>query len=139
MESTMMQVRIKTTVLLLAIAGLLSGCTTLSEMARHKQEKPDVVIRPRGVYEECVPINPPQVIDYSFSTSKPVEFNIHYHGDEVVYPVKGQAVETWQGTFDPTCIRSYSTEQPPFFCLMWTNPQEEAVGLNFEFTIRDKE
>jgi hypothetical protein len=78
-------------------------------------------------------------LEYSFSASKPLEFNIHYHADKAVYPVESDAVETWKGVFDPTAISDFSTEQPPFFCLMWTNPHEEDVGLNYEYLIRDKE
>jgi hypothetical protein len=119
---------------------LVSGCaTTIANMEQRRREKPDVVIRAGKVYEECLPMTPPQVIDYSFTASKPVEFNIHYHGEKAVYPVKGEAVVSWKGIFDPTCIPGYSSEKPPFFCLMWTNPHEEDVGLNYEFTIRDKE
>ena len=129
----------KLAVLIVVAASLLGGCRTLANMEQRRQEKPDVVIRAGKVYEECLEVNAPQVMDYSFSASKPVVFNIHYHGDKVVYPVQGQEVTTWQGTFDPTCIRNYGSEKPPFFCLMWTNPHDEEVGLNFDFTVRDKE
>ena len=121
------------------VIASLGGCGTLASGENRRQEKPDVVIRAGKVYEECLEVNPPQVLEYSFSASKPLEFNIHYHGDKAVYPVRGQAVSRWQGTFDPTCIREYSSEKPPFFCLMWTNPHDEEVGLNFDFTVRDKE
>lgn len=126
-------------VLVVVLMISISGCTTMANGQQRRPEKPDVVIRAGEVYEECLPVVTPKVIEYSFSASKPVEFNIHYHGDKTVYPVKGQAVETWQGIFDPTCVRGYSAEKPPRFCLMWTNPHEEEVGLNFEYVIRDKE
>lgn len=122
------------------IIASLGGCGTLTNMEhRRQQKKPDVVLRAGKVYEECLEVNPPQVVEYSFSASKPLEFNIHYHGEKAVYPVRGEEVSTWQGIFDPTCIRGYSAEKPPFFCLMWTNPHEEEVGLNYQFTVRDKE
>jgi hypothetical protein len=130
---------IKLVAVILLGAGWLSGCATLS-MERRKQEKPDVVIRGGGkVYEECLAVEPPQVMDYWFSASEPVKFNIHYHSDRAVYPVMGEEVKMWRGTFDPTCIRNYTEEKPPFFCLMWTNPHEEDVGLNFQYTFRDRE
>ena len=129
----------KVVVLAVLAAAVFGGCTTLANMERQRQEKPDVVLRAGKVYEECLEVNPPQVVDYSFSASKPLEFNIHYHGERAIYPVLGQDVRTWQGVFDPTCIQNYSTEKPPFFCLMWTNPHEEDVGLYFEYTVRDKE
>jgi hypothetical protein len=117
------------------VVSVLFSCTSLPP-----REQPDVVLRAGKVYEECVPLTAPQVMDYSFSATKPLEFNIHYHSDKVVYPVMGEAVQTWSGVFDPTSIHSFSSsEQPPFFCLMWTNPHDEEVGLNYEFTIRDKE
>ena len=121
------------------VLASLAGCGTLANVEHETQEKPDVVLRAGKVYEECLEVNPPQVMDYSFTASKPLEFNIHYHGEKAVYPVQGDEVRTWQGIFDPTCIRGYSSEKPPFFCLMWTNPHEEEVGLNFHFTVRDKE
>jgi hypothetical protein len=121
------------------VAVVLAGCTALPSREERSKTRPDVVLKAGKVYEECLPLAAPQVIDYWFSASKSLEFNIHYHGDEAVYPVQSEAVTKWNGTFDPTCIRNYSSEQPPFFCLMWTNPHEEEVALNFEFSVRDKE
>ena len=140
MEYMMQRIRLKLVVSTVILTLFLSGCTTILEnMERNRREKPDVVIRAGKGYEECLPLTAPQVIDYSFSASKPLEFNIHYHGENVVYPVQSQAVTIWRGIFDPTCIRNYSSEKPPFFCLMWTNPHEEEVELNFDYSIRDKE
>ena len=121
------------------IAFTFSGCTTLAEIEQRRAEKPAMVIRAGKVYEECLPLVPPQVLEYSFTASKGLEFNIHYHGDEAVYPVQGSGVLEWQGVFDPTACKSYSSEQPPFFCLMWTNPHEEEVELYFDILVRDKE
>ena len=127
---------------LVALAVLivtLGACATVAERENPEPEKLEVVLAPGKTYEECYPADPPRVMDYWFSSSAPIEFNIHYHGDVVVYPVRSEAAIEWRGVFDLVSIRDYNLEKPPFFCLMWTNPHSEDVQLAIDVDFREKE
>ena len=114
----------------------LGSCASLTGT---ETPEPDVVIAPGRGHEECLEVDASQIMDYSFSASAPVAFNVHYHVSEVVYPVKGEAVRAWQGVFDPTSIPNYEIEKPPFFCLKWNNTGDKPVKLYFDIALRDRE
>jgi hypothetical protein len=47
-------------------------------------------IRPRQIAEECFKLPAGETIGYTFESTSPVDFNIHYHrGKDVEYPVRG--------------------------------------------------
>ncbi len=97
-----------------------------------------VIIRPNRSYEECVELLPSHVMEYSFKASKPVDFNIHYHGEEkVFYPVSKVDVNQWRGTIDVSS-QSYYKKELEDFCLMWQNPHSDRVIVTFDYEIRDK-
>ena len=52
----------------------------------------EVVIEPKKMYEECVEALPKHYIVYSFKASKPLDFNIHYHGEEKIHYAVSQKV-----------------------------------------------
>lgn len=98
----------------------------------------EVLIDPHRMYEECLELFPAHAMEYSFRTSKPVKFNIHYHGEEeIYYPVSEEGVSEWKGEFD-VGKQKYYTEEQEFFCLMWENPFPEHVNLFFEIVVRNK-
>jgi hypothetical protein len=121
----------------IAMVGL-EGCGTLLRTDPSRWAAPDALLKPRHIYEECVPVEDHQVLEYAFTASKPVEFNIHYHlGEEPAYPVLEKGVASLQGVFDPSTVQD-PMGKPPFYCLMWRNTQREEVKLNFSFTVRDR-
>jgi hypothetical protein len=64
-------------------------------------------------HEECARLQAGQKRSYSWRSSAPVDFNIHYHGDsEVLYPVKRDAMRGDGGTFTAKIGQDY--------CWMWT-------------------
>ncbi len=112
---------------------VMGGCATLNV-----KEKIEITIDPSGSYEECVELLPTQILDYSFEASKPVDFNIHYHGEEdIFYPVLKDKISVWRGVFYPEEEQNYSKEQE-YFCMMWDNPHHRRVTITFEYKVRDK-
>lgn len=102
------------------------------------EEEPKARIKPNRIYEECIEVLPKQIIEASFSSSKAVHFNIHYHqGEEVIYPVSEENIASWSGSIvvhepeDPS-------EETVQYCLMWENPYDVYVSLDYEYTIRDE-
>jgi hypothetical protein len=79
-------------------------------------------VRPKGLAEECFKLPAGQSMGYSFASSAPVDFNIHFHrGNDVVYPVKTDGAQVAADRFTAP-----STEE---FCLMWTNRTLEMVTV----------
>jgi len=70
-------------------------------------------LKPGKVHEECLTIAKGKSIDFEWSTTQPVDFNIHYHrGDDVTYPMKADNAKQKKGRFSP------GTKED--FCWMWT-------------------
>jgi hypothetical protein len=100
--------------------------------------KMEITIDPSRSYEECVEIFPAQIMEYSFKTSEPVNFIIHYHAEKGnFYPVKKNDVSALKGILNPEELKYYSEEQE-YFCLMWENPYNKNVSLTFECKIKNK-
>jgi hypothetical protein len=77
-------------------------------------------------------------MEYSFKTSEPVKFNIHYHAEKgVFFPVNKKEVSVTEGVLNPKELQYYSEEQWDF-CLMWKNPHNKKVSLTFEYEIKNK-
>lgn len=124
---------------------VLPGCTMSSgkgSMIREKEAGSVVsdrfTVKPSGSYEECVALRPGQFIEYDFSASSFVTFNIHYHGEkEVHYPVMNEGVMTGRGTVDPS-THSYFTPEQEYYCLMWENIGVEPVEISYRCSMKDK-
>ncbi len=109
------------------------GCATLNV-----KERVEMTIDPSGSYEDCVELLPAQILEYSFKASKPVKFNIHYHGEKgIFYPISKDKISSWSGVIDVGKERYYSKEQE-YFCLMWDNPHSEHISLTYEYEVKDK-
>ncbi len=77
------------------------------------------------IKEECLLLNKHQQLQFSFKSSDPVHFNIHYHtGKEVYYPIAEQLTPE----FKPTVFSAPETQT---YCLMWSNKQGSGVNLSY--------
>lgn len=109
--------------LLLLIVGGCASVATKSQTAE--------TIKPSGAHEDCMELLRGQSLDYTFEASKPLNFNIHYHGDkDITYPVKKDGISKDSGTFTAK-IKQY-------YCLMWTNPGAASVTLKYNYHVKDK-
>ena len=69
-------------------------------------------LSPYGVHEECRTLAPGDRLDYRFSSTAPIAFNIHYHdGNAIVIPITHEGVTADSGIFHPALRQD--------FCLMW--------------------
>lgn len=88
-------------------------------------EPKSIVIKPGKIHEKCMPVTSAQKLEYQFTTSKPVDFNIHYHvGESVYYPVKRVKTTAEADRFQPT-------KGKEDYCLMWENKSSIEVELAF--------
>jgi hypothetical protein len=124
--------------LFIGVSVSVSSSETKETMIDPNVIKMEITIDPSRSYEECVEVLPAQIMEYSFKTSEPVNFNIHYHAEKgYFYPVKKNEVSTLKGILNPEELQYYSEEQE-HFCLMWKNPHNKSVNLTFECIIKNK-
>jgi hypothetical protein len=96
-------------------------------------EKTGIMIKASGVHEDYLEVLESQNLGYSFVSSKPVKFNIHYHLEKgTFYPVSEDNISVLEGTFHPE-----SQYKQKIFCMMWENPHHEDVSLTYKFRIED--
>lgn len=111
------------------VAGMvLLGCAAAAlaqKPADAKAEPKPEMIKPGKIYEKCMAVTAAQKLEYEFTTSKPVNFNIHFHvGDAVYYPVKRDKTTREADRFQPTKAKED-------YCLMWENKTSEEVELKY--------
>lgn len=81
-----------------------------------------------AIHEECRSLAPGDRLDYSFSSTAPVAFNIHYHdSNAVLMPIARDAVTADSGIFQPVVRQEY--------CLMW-EARAAPVTLDYRIAVR---
>lgn len=122
--------------LLFSIVFFIQACSTAD--IKEPSFNNSVQILPGDSYEECVELVPNQLMQYSFTSSRKVNFNIHYHNNEsILYPVNEKNITFWKDSISPDDYEYYSKEQE-YFCLMWDNLNNESVKITFNYYINTK-
>jgi hypothetical protein len=125
-----------------AVAGCLAACLAVGVAAAQKaadkaadkaakaQEPPKpTVLKPGKMHEVCMVLSSAQRLEYTFSTTKPVDFNIHYHkGESVYYPVKRPKTTGESDRFTPASGRSD-------YCLMWENKSSGDIEVTHSYKV----
>lgn len=123
------------------ITLIISGCAANQTVGKEGVvdiKKDNITVRPSGSYEECIAVRPGQKMIYRFHSSRPTDFNIHYHGKgEVHYPVSQSEVTEGSGVMNPT-EQDFYTEDQEYYCLMWENPDMRPVSISYECTVVEK-
>jgi hypothetical protein len=115
-------------ILFLSAMVVTGGCATLGANDKGKISE---TLKPSGVHEDCMELSSGQGIEYSFTSSKPLNFNIHYHEDRgIFYAVQKDNTTHEDGRFQ--------AEKKQYYCLMWTNPQSEHVDLAYTVTVEKR-
>jgi hypothetical protein len=79
-------------------------------------------LAPGQATEVCGQIEPRMPVDWRFSATGPLTFDIHRHsGDQVTYAMKSYLTREQNGKFSPT----FSF----YWCWMWSNESAENVTL----------
>lgn len=116
---------------MLLLIAVLASCGTTGYAAKKAEDTGKTIdyIDPHTGYESCLEASPDKVITYSFTSSEPLNFNLHYHENgDVQYPVKKNQITSDSGTYHP--------ELTTYFCLMWTNKSEESIRIEFEHLVK---
>jgi hypothetical protein len=84
-------------------------------------------LAPGGFIEVCEKLPQGSKVTWSFRSSAPLNFNVHYHaGKEVSFPSEQDASSGAEGRLDASSEQDY--------CWMWTNKLKKATTL--ELTLR---
>jgi hypothetical protein len=110
-------------------AGLLSSLSQAAAGDTAGNANKPVTLNPGGMHEKCMVLSPPQKLQYNFTASKAVDFNLHYHkGDQAYYPIREQKLTSDEGQFAATARNDY--------CMMWENKSTSSeVELEYEFKV----
>ena len=112
----------------LAACLALAACATDPVVPGEPKIVRDHPLTPYGIHEECLRLAVGDRVDYDFSATAPVAFNIHYHdANAVVAPVVREGVRADSGVFAPRLAQDY--------CLMWEAGPAGAV-LDYRLRLR---
>lgn len=107
---------------LLAVAacGLLVACATDTLTTGEPRVGKAVPIAPFEFHEECGTIGGGERVDFRFTTTRPVHFEIYYkEGITRIAPIVRENVTEGSGVFPPPVTRRY--------CLRWDAGREGAL------------
>jgi hypothetical protein len=108
------------------VAALLSACAGASLTPDAPKAVTAHVLAPRALHEECARLAPGDRVDYTFESTEPVAFNIHYHqGNAVVMPISRDATRADAGVFTSSLAQDY--------CLTW---EAGSAGARIDYRIR---
>ena len=84
-----------------------------------------------ATHEECLKLLQENEVVYSFEASHPLTFDIHYHdGNQIVDAFAKKTIVTLEATLKPKIVQEY--------CMTWSNHQNQAVQLKYQFQINVK-
>lgn len=84
------------------------------------------------IHEECALVRDGHRLQYHFTASADVEFNLHYHNAQqgrVIYLFGPSPVSS-----NPT-DNQYAAPEPQVICLMWNNKGTDPIFLGYSFSI----
>lgn len=96
-------------------------------------DKTTVSIGPGDSHEDCSPVGPGQTFNYSFTSTAPVAFSIHYHKEpraKIVFVLKKRPATKLEG--------GYSPKEKHEYCLMWTNTQTTPLIVSYSKSVSGK-
>jgi len=109
-------------------ALLVAGCAAKPADPGEPRHVREHAMKPYAVHEECLTVAVGERIEYYFTSSLPVDFNIHYHeGVAVLMPITRDKTQDDSGLFVAHIAHDY--------CLMWEAGPAGAV-LDYRLRLR---
>ena len=104
----------------------LAGCATKPANQYDLKAVRDHGMSPYVIHEECLRVAAGERIEYYFTSTFPIDFNIHYHeGSAVLMPISRDKVREDSGIYAPRFAQDY--------CLMW---EAGATGATIAYGVR---
>jgi hypothetical protein len=94
------------------LAAALAACAVAPAGPDAPRERTGQNIAPYESHEECLTLGPGDRLDYRFTSTSPITFNIRYREDNaVISPIVREGVSADSGIFQPVARQT--------FCLHW--------------------
>lgn len=108
-----------------ALALTLAACATAPASPDAPQAVTALGLAPYASHQECRRLVPGDRLDYRFTATAPIAFNIRYSdGNAVVMPITRDAVTADSGIYQPVAAREY--------CLAW---EASARGAAIDYRV----
>ena len=121
-------------IIVAAAALLLSGCAAkdaTDKAGMAGKESHTVSISTGDFHEFCEMWEVGDTVKFSFTSTKPVMFNVHYHvGHEKQYAIKDVLVDDFSGNF--------VVQNKEIHCGLWQNDNDKYVKLTYEMEVVKK-
>ena len=110
-------------------ALFISGCATKEGGDTHSDIKgKKITISTGDWYEACDKWTPGDKVNFSFKSSKPVMFNVHFHEKTAKkYAVEDVLVDEYGGSF--------VVQSDEIYCCMWKNDNPKYVTMTYDMSI----
>ena len=125
----------KRNLLVLLLTGLvvvlINGCAaTDSSTPKHAEIKgKKTTIATGDFFEACDKFPVGATVEYTFTSVKPVMFNVHYHDKRSkVYAVEEQLTDEKSGSF--------VVESEAIYCCMWENKSNKATKVTYDMEVK---
>jgi hypothetical protein len=125
----------KRNILMLLLTGLIvvliSGCAAKdSGSPTHGEMKgKKVTISTGDFFEACDLFSPGTTVEYFFTSTKPVQFDVHFHDKRSKkFAVEQQLTDNASGTF--------VVEKKAHYCCMWENKNPKAIKLTYGMQVK---
>ena len=106
---------------------LLLSASFVGAQAPAPAPKP-VVLKPGKPHEKCMVLDSGQKMEYRFSSTAKINFNLHYNkGDSVYYPIKLDRTKEEAGLYEAKSREKY--------CLAWENRTDADVELTYSYKV----
>ena len=121
--------KVSVIVIAMAAALLMGGCAAKDEQAAHKDIKGHTITIATGdFFEACDKWTPGDRVSFSFTSSKPVMFDVHYHAKtSKIYPIEKTLRDTFEGSF--------VVQTEDIHCCMWQNNNPDYITLTYDMSI----
>lgn len=110
-------------------AFMLSGCSAKGEKASHGDISGTTIdIATGDFFEACDNWAPGDKVNFAFTSTKPVMFNVHYHQKtSKKYAIKQTLVDKFEGSF--------IVESDDIHCCMWKNENQNYITLTYQMSV----
>ena len=115
------------------VVVLISGCAaTDGSKPKHAEMKgKKTTIATGDFFEACDKFPVGATVEYTFTSVKPVMFNVHYHAKRSkVYAVEEQLTDEKSGSF--------VVDSEAIYCCMWENKGNKATKLTYDMVVKKK-
>jgi len=117
---------------IVAATLLIQGCAAKEESVAHGDIKGKTTDIATGeFYEACDKFTPGDTVNFSFTSSKPVLFDVHYHAKHAkMFAVEQTLTDKFEGSF--------VVESDAIHCCMWKNDNPKYVTLTYDMDVAEK-